>query len=220
MAGRTTSRTAAGVGTAPGNDLRRAHPQLWRSPDTPERIAAPPVACLAVDGIGEPGGEAYAAAVGTLFAVSYGLRFAVKAAGGEPWTVMPLEGLWWADDMADFLTGDRARWRWTMLIAQPPVVTEALVADAVAAAARKGKAPAADRLRFAVLDEGDAAQVMHHGPYSAEGPTVAALHAWIADAGLALAGKHHEVYLSDPNRVAPERMRTIIRQPVATPGRA
>lgn len=199
----------------PANDLRRAHPQLWRAPDTPERITAPPIRCLAVDGVGEPGGEAYVAAVGTLFAVSYGLRFAVKAAGGEPWTVMPLEGLWWADDMADYLTGDRARWRWTMLVAQPPVVTEATVADVLAAAARKGKAPAGDRLRFEVLDEGDAVQVMHHGPYSAEGPTVAALHAWIADAGLALTGKHHEVYLSDPNRVAPERMRTIIRQPVA-----
>ncbi len=208
---------AAADRAAAGNDLRRAHPQLWRAPDTPERITAPPVACLAVDGAGAPGGEAYAAAVGTLFAVSYGLRFAVKAAGGEPWTVMPLEGLWWADDMTDFLTGDRARWRWTMLVAQPPAVTDALVADALAAAVRKGKAPAANRLRFDALEEGDAVQVMHHGPYSAEGPTVAALHAWISGAGLALRGTHHEVYLSDPNRVAPERMRTIIRQPVAAP---
>jgi len=210
MAGGTTASAPP-----PANDLRRAHPQLWRALDTPERITAPPVAILAVDGIGEPGGEAYAAAVGTLYAVSYGLRFAVKAAGGEPWTVMPLEGLWWADDMADYLTGDRARWRWTMLIAQPPAVTDALVADAVTAATRKGKAPAGDRLRFELLDEGDAVQVMHHGPYAAEGPTIAALHAWISEAGLALAGKHHEVYLSDPNRAAPERMRTIIRQPVA-----
>lgn len=211
-------RTGRGGGAAgTGNDLRRAHPQLWRAPDAPERITAPPVACLAVDGVGEPGGEAYSAAVGTLFAVSYGLRFAVKAAGGEPWAVMPLEGLWWADDMADYVTGDRARWRWTMLVTQPPVVTAAMVADAVAAATRKGKAPAGERLRLEVLDEGDAVQVMHHGPFATEGPTVAALHAWIAGAGLSLAGKHHEVYLSDPNRVAPERMRTIIRQPVSVP---
>lgn len=211
MVGTTTASRAAASGA---NDLRRTHPELWRAPDTPERITAPPVAFLAVDGVGAPGGGAYVDAVGTLYAVSYGLRFAVKARGGEPWTVMPLEGLWWADDMADFRTGDRARWRWTMLIAQPAVVTPGMVADAVAAAAGTGKAPAADALRLEVLEEGDAVQVMHHGPYAEEGPTVAALHAWIADAGLVLGGKHHEVYLTDPRRVAPHRMRTIIRQPV------
>ncbi len=210
MADRATTAADAGA-----NDLRRTHPQLWRAPDTPQRLTVPPVAYLAVDGAGEPGGEGYARAVATLYAVSYGLRFAVKKAGGEPWTVMPLQGLWWADDMADFVRGDRARWRWTMLIAQPPVVTPALVADAVAAAVRAGKAPAGDGVRLEVLDEGDAVQVMHHGPYADEGPTIAALHAWIADAGLALRGRHHEVYLSDPRRVAPERMRTIIRQPVS-----
>lgn len=196
------------------NDLRAIHPRLWRAPDTPERLVVPPIAYLAVDGAGEPEGAAYADAVGTLYAVAYTLRFAVKAAGGEPWTVMPLQGLWWADDMADFQRGARSRWRWTMLIAQPPVVTGAMVSDAVAAAARKGKAPAAEGLRLEVLDEGDAVQVMHHGPYADEAPTIAALHAWIAGAGLALRGKHHEIYLSDPRRAAPERMRTIIRQPV------
>ena len=197
------------------NDLRAVHPRLWRAPDAPERLTVPPLAYLAVDGTGDPNtAPEYADAVGTLYAVAYTLRFDVKKAGGEPWTVMPLEGLWWADDMSAFHTSDRTGWRWTMLIAQPPVVTEAMAADAVAVAARKGKAPAADRLRFEVLEEGDAAQVMHHGPYSEEGPTIAALHAWIADAGLALRGLHHEIYLGDPRRTAPEKLRTIIRQPV------
>lgn len=200
----------------PGNDLRRAHPDLYRAPDAPARLTVPPLTYLMVDGAGDPrSAPAYADAVGTLYAVGYGLRFMVKRAGGEPWTVMPLEGLWWAADMAGFSMDHREDWLWTMLIAQPPVVTAAMVADAVAAAERKGSAPAAAGVRLEVLDEGDAVQVMHHGPYADEAPTIAALHASIADAGLVLRGKHHEVYLGDPRRTAPEKLRTILRQPVA-----
>lgn len=200
------------------HDLRRTYPDLWRAPDAPVRLTVPPVQYLMVDGAGDPRtAPAYADAVSTLYAVSYGLRFAVKAAGGEPWTVMPLQGLWWAPDMARFSMDHREDWLWTALIAQPRVVTPALVADAVAAAARKGKAPSASGIRLETLDEGDAAQVMHHGPYADEEPTIRGLHAWIADAGLALRGKHHEIYLSDPRKVAPDRLRTIIRQPVTPP---
>lgn len=138
---RPGSTAAVPAASAPTNDLRRVHPRLWRAPDSPERLTVPPVTYLAVDGAGAPGGQAYVDAVGTLYAVAYGVRFAVKAAGGEPWPVLPLEGLWWADDLSDFRTGDRDRWRWTMLIAQPPVVTEAMVADAVASAVRRGSGP-------------------------------------------------------------------------------
>lgn len=197
------------------NDLRLAHPELYRAPDTPVRLTVPTLGYLMVDGAGDPNtAPEYADAVATLYAVSYGLRFAAKAAGAEPWRVMPLEGLWWADDMSRFATERREEWRWTMLIAQPPVVTPERVTEATAAAVRKGKAPAAEGLRLEVLDEGDSVQVMHHGPYADEGPTIAALHTFIADADLVLRGKHHEVYLSDPRRAAPEKMRTIIRQPV------
>jgi len=200
--------------TAP--DLRREHPELYRAPDSPARLTVPPLTYLMVDGAGDPRtAPAYADAVGTLYAVSYGLRFMVKKAGGEPWTVMPLEGLWWAPDMAGFSMDHREGWLWTMLIAQPPVVTSSMVPDAVAAAARKGSAPAAGQVRLEVLDEGDAVQVMHHGPYAEEAPTIAALHAFIEAAGLVRRDKHHEVYLSDPRRVAPTAMRTILRQPVA-----
>jgi len=197
-------------------DLRRAHPDLYRAPDSPVRLTVPPLAYLMVEGEGDPNtAPEYADAVGTLYGVSYGLRFMAKVAGTEPWRVMPLEGLWWADDMSAFSVERKGDWRWTMMIAQPPVVTSAMVTDAVAAAVRKGKAPASDWLRFGVVEEGDAVQVMHHGPYADEGPTVAALHAFIGEAGLALRGTHHEVYLSDPRRAAPEKMRTIIRQPVS-----
>lgn len=196
-------------------DLRRSHPDLYRAPDAPVRLTVPPLGYLMVDGRGDPNtAPDYADAVATLYAVGYGLRFMAKAAGAEPWTVMPLEGLWWADDMSTFSVERRGDWRWTMMIAQPSLVTSAMVADALAAAVRKRKAPSSDRLRLAVLDEGDSVQVMHHGPYADEGPTIAGLHAFIANAGLALRGEHHEVYLSDPRKSAPEKMRTIIRQPV------
>jgi hypothetical protein len=201
-----------------GIDLRTVHPGLYRAADTPVRLTVPPLRLLMVDGEGDPNtAPAYADAVGTLYAVSYGVRAMVKQAGGTPWTVMPLEGLWWAPDMETFRTGDRDSWLWTMMIAQPEVVTAEMVSSATAAAAAKGRAPSAGGLRLEVYDEGDAVQVMHHGPYADEGPTIEALHRAIADLGLALRGKHHEIYLNDPRRVAPGAVRTIVRQPVAEP---
>lgn len=204
------------MATAPGTDLRRTHPDVWRARDEPELVVVPPIRYLMVDGTGDPRTvPAYTAAVQTLYAVSYGVRGIVKASGGEPWTVMPLEGLWWADDLTTFTArAERDDWRWTMLIAQHDGVTDDLVTEALAIAVGKGKTPAADLLRYEVLDEGECVQVLHRGPYSAEGPAIERLHAFAADAGRALRGRHHEVYLSDPRRVAPERMRTILRQPV------
>lgn len=198
------------------NDLRHEHPRLYRAPDEPVRLTVPPLRFVMVDGSGDPStSPAYADAVSTLYAVSYGVRGLVKQSGGTPWTVLPLEGLWWADDMSAFIAGSRGDWLWTMMIAQPEVVTVDLIERAVSAAVAKGRAPAADRLRFEAFDEGDVVQVMHHGPYADEGPTIAALHAFVADHGWERVGKHHEVYLNDPRRVAPAAMRTILRQPVA-----
>lgn len=198
------------------NDLRHEHPRLYRAPDEPVRLTVPPLRFVMVDGSGDPStSPGYADAVSMLYAVSYGVRGLVKQSGGTPWTVLPLEGLWWADDMSAFIAGSRGDWLWTMMIAQPEVVTVDLIERAVSAAVAKGRAAAADRLRFEAFDEGDVVQVMHHGPYADEGPTIAALHAFVADHGWERVGKHHEVYLNDPRRVAPAAMRTILRQPVA-----
>ncbi len=200
--------------TAPA-DPRATVGTLYGAADEPTLVEVPPLRCLMVDGEGDPNGPGYADAVGTLYAVSYRLRALAKEAGLTPWRVMPLEALWWAHDLAAFRDEDRAAWQWTALIVQPGVVNDAAVASAVTVARQKGKAPSADALRFALLDEGQAMQVMHRGPYSAEAPTIDALHMAIGERGLTLRGAHHEVYLSDPRRVAPEKMRTIIRQPVA-----
>jgi len=196
--------------------LRRALPELYRAGPAPVLVDVPDLPFLRIDGRGDPNTSAgYAEALQALYAVAYGVRFALKrgpAAVDAP--VPPLEGLWWVPDMTLFDVADKSVWLWTLQIPQVEAVTGELVAAAVATAARKGAARA-DAVRFERVAEGRCAQVLHRGPYADEGPTIAALHAFIAEQGYALAGTHHEIYLGDPRRTAPERLRTIIRQPVA-----
>lgn len=198
-------------------DLKRTDRAWYTARADPSIIELPPLRYLMVDGQGDPNTAAvYGEAVATLYPVAYGIRKALIAATGDRYTVLPLEGLWWTPDMAAFTTVDKDAWHWTLLIRQPPPVTADMAADVIATTARAKALPAGDRIRFDTLDEGTAAQVMHRGPYADEGPTIAALHRFIADERLDVTGRHHEIYLSDPRRVAPEPMRTIIRQPVAS----
>lgn len=199
-------------------DLRKELKELYRAPndhavlvDVPERWF------LMVDGQGDPNGApAYEAAMQALYATAYGVKFAVKRIDpGADFSVLPAEGLWWSDDMSDFLAGRREGWRWTMMIPQPPMVTADLVARSVSGAREKpSPSPALDLLRFEPYDEGRCAQIMHVGPYATERPTIEKLHAFIAEQACVPAGKHHEVYLGDPRRTAPGKLRTLIRQPV------
>jgi hypothetical protein len=183
----------------------------------PAIVDVPPLAFLMVDGMGDPNtSRDYKEAVEALFAVSYRMKFAVKrGADGIDYGVMPLEGLWWVDDMSTFSVDDKSGWSWTAMIMQPDVVTEELVQRSIVEASKKKPLPAASRLRFDRFGEGLSAQVQYTGPYSDEGPTIERLHGFIADAGYRPSGKHHEIYLSDPSRVEPAKLRTIIRQPVA-----
>lgn len=202
-------------------DLVKQSGDLYRPPaQGPVLVEVPEIALLMIDGVGDPNtSPEYAQSLEALYAVSYGAKFMVKRGPeGIDYKVPPLEGLWWSDDMKDFLRGRRDAWRWTMMIPQPPVVTVALIDRAVAEAGRKKDLPALAKLRFEWFDEGLCAQVMHVGPYSAERPTIERLHAFIADRGFVRRGKHHEIYLGDPRRAAPERLRTIIRQPVGRMG--
>jgi len=128
--------------------------------------------------------------------------------------VMPLQGLWSADDMSDFLKGARDRWKWTVLVVLPDVVTKKDVVAANEAAKEKGKLAGVPAVRFGKFAEGRAAQIMHIGPYAAERPTIERLHAFIAEQGDRPRGRHHEIYLGDPRRSAPEKLKTIIRQPI------
>lgn len=218
-------RHRATIQTDPEAGLDR----LSRPPsDRPELVDVPDLLFLQVDGRGDPTTAAeYRAAIEVLYAVSYGLKFASRRAGGPDWKVHPLEGLWWVEgqpeapsarvDDATSWMGDRSRWRWRALVRQPDHVTPALVAEALEAARARRPLDAAERLRLGRFHEGLSAQVMHIGPYAAEAPTIERLHAFIAEQGFVPSGRHHEIYMSDPRRTAPERLRTVLRQPVSRP---
>jgi len=197
-------------------DLRKERPDLWKaSAKAPTMVDVPAMHFLMVDGEGEPNtSAAFQQAIEALYGLSYTLKFASKMGRGIDWKVMGIEGLWWADDPEAFRAGRKDEWRWTLLIAQPDVVTAEAV-EAARETLRQKKNPAAlDRVRLERFDEGLSAQMLHVGPYSEEGPTIERLHAFIRDQGYDLAGKHHEIYLSDPRRVAPEKLKTILRYPV------
>ena len=197
-------------------DLRKERPDLWKaSAKAPTMVDVPAMHFLMVDGEGDPNtSAAFQQAIEALYGLSYTLKFASKMGRGIDWKVMGIEGLWWADDPEAFRAGRKDEWRWTLLIAQPDIVTAEAV-EAARETLRQKKNPAAlDRVRLERFHEGLSAQMLHVGPYSEEGPTIERLHAFIRDEGYDLAGKHHEIYLSDPRRVAPEKLKTILRYPV------
>jgi hypothetical protein len=183
-------------------------------------VEVPPLTYLMVDGEGDPNtSKAFQEAVEALYSLSYTLKFSLKKSPRAiDYGVMPLEGLWWADDPRDFGWGgqqaDKSKWKWTVMIVQPDVIGQAEI-DAAFAEVRKKKNPAAlDRVRFETLEEGPSAQVLYTGPFSDEGPTIMRMHQFIEAAGKSLHGKHHEIYLSDMRRTAPEKLKTILRQPM------
>lgn len=181
-------------------------------------VEVPPLSFLMVDGAGDPNSSsAYQEAVEALFSLSYTLKFRVKAAWGINYSVMSLEGLWWSDEPAGFCMDEKAAWRWTAMMLQPAVITPELVVEAKEELRKKKGLPALDRVRFETFHEGLCAQIMHIGPFETEGPTIARLHAFINENGYEPCGKHHEIYLSDPRRSAPEKWKTILRQPVRRP---
>ena len=195
--------------------------QLYRARTIPELVEVPPLRYLCLDGHGDPNTEpAYADAIQALYAVAYAAKFAVRKAGGAEFKVSPLEGLWSAQDPGVFLSGEKGAWDWTMVIRQPDSVTDALVAGLVEEVAAKKALPAVHDLRLETITEGTSAQVLHVGPYAAEGPTIQRLHEFIHEQGLVFSGdveRHHEIYLGDPRRAAPGKLRTIIRQACRRP---
>jgi hypothetical protein len=182
----------------------------------PQTVTIPPMNFLMIDGHGDPNTTPdYSAVVSALYTLSYTLKFDLKKLGTTPdYKVFPLQGLWWSSNMDDFVTGAKSNWDWTMMIAQPDWITPEDIIRAKTKALAKVTKAVLDRVRFEPYDEGLAVQLMHIGPYSAEGPNIARLHQFAFDQGYKLTGKHHEIYLGDPNKAAPEKLKTIIRQPV------
>ena len=199
-------------------DFKRDLKHLYQPPaDQFTLIEVPAMQFLMLDGHGDPNSApAYQEAVEALYAVAYKLKFASKQQVGRDYTVMPLEGLWWAEDMASFTARrDKSQWDWTMMIMQPEWVTGEMFAQATAVVAQQKALPALAKLRLEPYHEGQSVQIMHIGSYEDEAPTLHKLHHEFMPANqLAFNGRHHEIYLSDPRRVAPEKLKTVLRQPV------
>jgi len=198
-------------------DLRKLHKRLYGPPAGRfETVDVPPFDYLMIDGEGDPNlAPAYTRAVEALYTAAYTLKFKSKAELGRDYVVPPLEGLWWSDDMDDFVTRRKDRWKWTMMIAVPDFIDPAFADAAIAAAMKKKPLPALGRLRVEQLEEGRVAQTMHIGPYDDEGPALRRLHEeFLPENGLRPTGKHHEIYLGDPRKTPPEKLKTILRQPV------
>ena len=197
-------------------DLKKALKAFYQaSPKEVVQVEVPAFNYLMVDGQGDPNvAPLYAQAVEALFTVSYAAKFSVrKGPQAVDYGVMPLEGLWWADDMAAFVGQDKAQWRWTMMILQPQWVSADLMQGVLTEVGAKKKLPALDLLRVESFAEGTCAQILHVGPFTEEGPTIRRLHDYV-DARGSRTGKHHEIYLSDVRRAAPANWKTIIRQPM------
>jgi hypothetical protein len=181
-------------------------------------LTVPTMRFLAVDGHGDPNtSDDYRDALATLYPVAYALKSLSRRELGRDYVVMPLEALWSADDMDAFTTArDKARWDWTLLTMTPDWLGAEHVEAARAAVARRGGAPVLHALRHEPLEEGLVVQTLHVGPYDVEGPVLERMHREeIPARSLRMTGRHHEVYLGDPRRAAPERLRTILRQPVS-----
>jgi hypothetical protein len=192
--------------------------QLYKaSAREPKIVRVPEIGFLMIDGHGDPNTSAeYAEAIQALYSLSYTLKFALKTELGLSYRVAPLEGLWWADDMAEFSQQRKGNWSWRLMIAQPDEVTRGRFEGARDQVGRKKDLPALPKARLERFAEGPSAQILYIGPYSDEAPTIALLHAFIREHEYSFEGsrqKHHEIYLSDPRRSPPEKRKTIIRQP-------
>lgn len=199
-------------------DYKKELKQLYSAKiDKPVVVQVPKMNFIMIDGKGDPNtSQEYKDAIQTLYSVAYTIKFTSKIKYGNDFGVMPLEGLWWTKNMSDFNTADKSSWLWTAMIMQPDIITEDIYNQAVKQVKEKTAPKSLDKLRFESYNEGRAAQVMYFGPYSDEGPTILELHQFIKDQGGVLSNStkhHHEIYLSDPRRASPEKLKTIIRQP-------
>ncbi len=197
-------------------DLKKELKHLYQ-PSAKEvvRVDVPTMRYLMVDGEGDPNtSQAFSDAVEALFAVSYAVKFTVKKGPlAIDYGVMPLEGLWWAEDMSTFSIEDKSKWKWTLMIMQPDFVTKEMVESAISEVSKKKNPAAISRVRFEALSEGNCAQILHVGPFSEEGPAVEKVHQFIDSRGTRI-GKHHEIYLSDIRKADPAKWKTVIRQPM------
>ena len=198
-------------------DLKKELKLLYHpSAKKPDILNVPAKAFLMLDGTGDPNTSPdYQAAVEALYGVSYSLKFMSKKKG-QDYVVMPLEGLWWGTPMGQhtFTEEVKEKFMWTMMIMQPDFISEEMVEKAIEETRRKKGLENLDEMRFETFEEGTVVQILHIGPYDAEGPTLDRMHQFTFNHGYHLRGKHHEIYMSDPRRTDPEKLRTVLRHPI------
>ncbi|RLD98952.1 MAG: hypothetical protein DRJ13_10315 [Bacteroidetes bacterium] len=198
-------------------DFKRELNHLYQPSKKEFRVVeVPDLKFFKVDGQGDPNSaQEYTDAIEALYAVSYKTKFLSKKKERD-YVVPPLEGLWWAEDMETFsTTRDKSQWLWTMMIMVPDWITDDMVAEARMEVNKKKDLPALEKLRWEIYQEGLCVQILHLGSYDDEGPILARLHKkWIPEQGYVFNGLHHEIYLSDPRRVEPGKLKTILRQPI------
>ncbi len=194
-------------------DLYKKFRTEYVTPKEPVFVLVSPARYLTISGHGAPGGEHFKAHVAALYRVAYTMKMAEKSAGFD-YKVCHLEGQWWAEDGSDFRTHQPKEWEWRLMIRVPEFITQRDVDVAVKAALAKGKAALAGEVRLEDITEGRCVQILHVGPYAAECADVQRMHEFAEGKGVHIRGPHHEIYLSDPNRVPKERLRTILRYPV------
>jgi hypothetical protein len=195
-------------------DHKKVYKELYGPAKKPSVVVVPTFNFIMIDGRGDPNtSEDYRETLMALYTVAYTTKFALKRAGVSDFAVMPPEGLWWLEG-AEFDLKRKDEWSWTSMIMQPEQVSKQHIDSAIRQAAEKRDTPSLPRIRFEPYDEGLSVQIMYLGSYSEEGPTINLLHEFAEKQGYKLRGKHHEIYLSDPRRTGPERLRTVIRQPV------
>lgn len=198
-------------------DLKKTLPAYFKAQSGKFSVVKiPKYNYLMVDGKGDPNTAlAYVEAIELLYGASYTLKFLSKKEMGVDYVVPPLEGLWWAKDMSTFENREKSKWSWTMMIMVPNEVSKPLVKAAIKIFEEKKPGVDTSKLRFDSLNEGTSLQVLHVGPYDAEGPILSRLHnEFMPENGYEFNGKHHEIYLGDPRKTEPSRLKTILRQPV------
>lgn len=197
-------------------DLFKENKAEYVQPKKPALIETKPAVYLAVDGQGAPGGKEFEDRIGALYSMAFTIKMTRKFEGKGDYAVCKLEMLYWLkNDKKDFANTPKEEWCWKMMIRTPDFIARADLDRAVAALEGRGKkTPAVDDVRLMTLDEGRCVQMLHVGPYDEEERTIREMLAFIKEQGLEHAGRHHEIYISDPRRVPPERLKTIVRLPV------
>lgn len=196
-------------------DFKKEFKKLYSPKTEPEIVEFPPIKILALSGHGAPESKDFEQAVQALYGSFYTIKFGRKKAGlGPDFSGGPLEGLWWMGDNTGFDQTKRDDWQWQVFLWVPDFISQKDLDTALELLKKKKPNPALEKVRLELFDEGQAAQILHIGPYSAEAPTIEKLHAYVESQGFRLRDKHHEIYMSDPRRSKPEKLKTIIRHPI------